>query len=54
MNKDTQRRVANVMFELSQRQTDIEKRTGIKPPVTEKNQQIVADININSRHTYVN
>jgi hypothetical protein len=41
MDKDTQRRVANVMFELSQRQTDIEKRTGIKPPVTEKNQQIV-------------
>jgi len=41
MDKDTQRRVANVMFELSQRQTDIEKRAGIKPPVTEKNQQIV-------------
>ena len=41
MDKDTQRRVANVMFELSQRQTDIEKRTGIKPPVNEKNQQIV-------------
>ena len=31
---------ANVMFELSQRQTDIEKRAGIKPPVTETNTSI--------------
>ncbi len=40
MDKDTQRRVANVMFELSQRQTDIESRAGIKPPVTETNTSI--------------
>ena len=41
MDKDTQRRVANVMFELSQRQTNVEKLAGIKPRVTEKNQKIV-------------
>ena len=35
MDKDTQLKVARVMFDLSQRQTDIELRTGIKPPISE-------------------
>ena len=39
--RETQKRVANTMEELGQRQTDIEKRTGIKPPITETNPRII-------------
>ena len=36
----TQERIAIAMEEFAQQKTDIEKRTGLKPPVTEKNPQI--------------
>jgi hypothetical protein len=37
----TQRRVTNAMSELAQQQTEIEKLTGLKPPVTETNPKIL-------------
>jgi len=37
---ETQRRVSRAMAEFAQQKTEIEKRTGLKPPVTEKNPQI--------------
>ena len=40
-DKETQRRIVRTMYELNQKQTDIEKRTGIKPPVTETNTDII-------------
>jgi hypothetical protein len=38
---ETQRRVTNAMSELGQQQTEIEKLTGLKPPVTETNPKIL-------------
>jgi len=38
---ETQRRVSNAMSELGQQQTEIEKLTGLKPPVTETNPKIL-------------
>ena len=38
---ETQRRVTNAMSELGQQQTELEKITGLKPPVTETNPQIL-------------
>ena len=38
---ETQRRVTNAMSELAQQQTEIEKLTGLKPPVTETNPKIL-------------
>ena len=40
-DKDTQLRIARTMFELNQRKTAVEENLDIKPPVTEKNPQIV-------------
>ena len=39
-DKKTQERVAIAMEEINQRKTDIEKRTGLEPPITETNQSI--------------
>ena len=38
---ETQRRVSNAMSELGQQQTELEKITGLKPPVTETNPKIL-------------
>jgi len=38
---DLEQRLTRTIYELNQKQTAIEQRTGIKPPVTEKNQDIV-------------
>ena len=37
----TQKRIVQVMEEAGAQQTDIEKRTGMKPPVTETNPDII-------------
>lgn len=41
MDKETQRRVSITMSELNAQKTTIEERTGIKPPITETNTDII-------------
>jgi len=45
----TQKRIAQVMEEAGAQQTDIEKRAGIKPPITETNADIKKITNIGKR-----